>query len=99
MYVDDPDDLSSWATFWVKIWKASEPNLRGQDAIDHVRATPRLQCEPFQSAIDWTPDGSACTVDEMRYWVPVPYDNHGGTVALAGDAAHPMLPCKCRRDT
>jgi len=30
--------------------------------------------------------------DRLYYLVLVPWDNHGGRITLAGDAAHPMPP-------
>lgn len=89
----------------MKIYKdpSSDPKpLRGAAAIEHIKATTDLGpesadvCEPFRSAIAWTPEGSECYVDEMRYWVPVSWANNtfGGRVTLVGDAAHPMLPCE-----
>ena len=94
MYVDNPNDMSTWTTFWVKFWPGSPVNLQGQDALRYLKENTKGLCEPFQSLIDWTPDGSICYIDEMKYWIPVPFDNHGGRVTIAGDAAHPMLICE-----
>lgn len=94
MYVKDPEDKSTWTTFWVKIWRGSSTNLPKNDAINYIKESTKGLCEPFQSLIDWTPAGSPCYMDEMKYWVPVPFNNHSGRVTLAGDAAHPMLICK-----
>ncbi len=96
MSANDSKDKANWDTFWVRIWKGSEPNRKGQEALDHIRATQARLCEPFQAPIDWTVDATSCTIDEMRYWVPTAFNNYGGRVTLAGDAAHPMLPCKRR---
>ena len=96
MYAGASDDLSKWTTMWVKIWRKSitpvpEGVAAGQQALDYLKATTKDQAEPFQSFIDWTPDGSECYIDEMKYWVSQPFDNRGGRITLAGDAAHPML--------
>ncbi|KAH6856168.1 hypothetical protein B0I37DRAFT_301586 [Chaetomium sp. MPI-CAGE-AT-0009] len=96
MYAGAPDALSRWTTMWVKIWRKSVTPLpegvtAGQQALDYLKATTKDQAEPFQSFIDWTPDGSQCYIDEMKYWVSKPFDNRGGRITLAGDAAHPML--------
>jgi 2-polyprenyl-6-methoxyphenol hydroxylase-like FAD-dependent oxidoreductase len=90
---DTPEDLATWTTFWVSIWRGPTPNMQGQEGIDYVKEQSKTLAEPFKSAIDWTPDGSTCYVDQMKYWIPTPFPNHGGRVALAGDALHPMLPC------
>jgi len=94
MSVDKPDDMTNWYTFWVKIWKGSEPSRQGQEAVEYIKQMSGETIEPMKSAIDWTPDDSRINIDEMKYWVTVPYDSHAGRVTLAGDAAHPMLPCK-----
>ncbi|KAL1841315.1 hypothetical protein VTJ49DRAFT_7152 [Mycothermus thermophilus] len=96
MHAHPPDDKSQWSTFWVKIWRKSvlqvpEDATYGQKALDFLRATTKGLAEPFQSYIDWTPDGSECYINEMRVWTSQPFDNRGGRVTLAGDAAHAML--------
>jgi hypothetical protein len=89
--------MLSWTLFWVKIWRGAI-TLQGQPAIDYVKEHTKGLMEPLQSAIDWTPDGSRCNADEMKYWVASPWDNHGGRVTIVGDAAHPMLPCEFDRN-
>lgn len=94
MYVPDPDDIATWTTFWAKIWKGESFNGRGQAVLDYIRDKTTPAVGIFQSAVDWTPDPDGVTADEMKYWIPKPWDNKGGRVTLAGDAAHPMLPCE-----
>jgi hypothetical protein len=89
-----PEDPATWTMFWARIWRGGSPSLQGKAALDEVRKRTKDFCEPFQSAIDWTPEGTPCNVDEMGYWVPVPWEKLKGRVTLAGDAAHPMLPCE-----
>ncbi|KAJ6446716.1 peptidyl-prolyl cis/trans isomerase [Purpureocillium lavendulum] len=91
MAVDDPQDKSTWTTFWVKIWRGESVHLRDQEALNYIERETSALSGVFQSAIDWTPEGSRVFIDEMKYWVPVPWDNLGGRATLAGDAAHPML--------
>jgi len=43
--------------------------------------------------VDTQIPAGACT-----YWHIVPWDNHGGRVTLAGDAAHAITPRKCLPD-
>ncbi|KAK4450213.1 hypothetical protein QBC34DRAFT_77606 [Podospora aff. communis PSN243] len=98
MYVDDPEDKSTWTTFWVKIWKRGvfpdPPANQGREALAYLKETTKNLVEPFQSQVDWTPlEGDAvCFIDEMKTWEPFgTLESHSGRVALAGDASHPML--------
>ncbi|KAK1962663.1 putative monooxygenase [Colletotrichum sublineola] len=90
--VDDPRDVSTWETFWIKVWRGRSVSLQGQEAIEYATKDLAGICEPFRSALEWTPRDSACYVGEMNYWLPSPWETHDGRVTLAGDAAHPMLP-------
>ncbi|EXF84972.1 hypothetical protein CFIO01_02185 [Colletotrichum fioriniae PJ7] len=92
MSAEDPNDVASWETFWVKVWRGHSVSLNGQEAIDYAKKDLSGICEPFRSALEWTPAGSSCYLDEMKYWLPSPWETHDGRVTLAGDAAHPMLP-------
>ncbi|GKT50080.1 FAD-dependent monooxygenase cctM [Colletotrichum spaethianum] len=90
--VDDPSDYSTWETFWVKLWCGHSVSLQGEEAIKYATKDLAGICEPFRSALEWTPKDSPCYLDEMKYWLPSPWDTYDGRVTLAGDAAHPMLP-------
>jgi 2-polyprenyl-6-methoxyphenol hydroxylase-like FAD-dependent oxidoreductase len=50
--------------------------------------------DPFRSAFAWLKDDQPVWYSPMTQWDPsLPehqWDNHGGRVTLAGDAAHPM---------
>lgn len=95
MSVDDPKDLSTWTTFWTKLCRGVLVNLGGRNALEYIKdCTPPLR-DVFQSAIDWTPAGSRVHINEMYYWMPQRWNNIGGRVTLAGDAAHLMLHCMC----
>lgn len=98
MRANDIHVRASWSTFWMDMWQGETVNLKGQEAIDFMKTFvmehPERYCEPFGSAIQWTPDGSLCGINDIKYWIPVPWDNRGGRITLAGDACHPMLPCK-----
>lgn len=59
-----------------------------------VKSRMQDQAEPFRSANLWIPDGTPVTFDDIAYWVTIPWDNHGGRITLAGDAAHPQAPRK-----
>lgn len=98
-YVEDPKDLSTWTVTWIKIWRRGNfpepPAKSGPEAIAYIKSTTQDVADPLKSQINWTPDDdesrAALFIDEMRTWVPVPWETHGGRVTLAGDAAHPML--------
>ncbi|KAG6058687.1 hypothetical protein E4U32_004477 [Claviceps aff. humidiphila group G2b] len=91
MSVDDPKNLSTWTTFWTKLCRGVLVNLGGRNALEYIKdCTPPLR-DVFQSAIDWTPAGSRVHINEMYYWMPQRWNNIGGRVTLAGDAAHLML--------
>ncbi|OAQ95688.1 hypothetical protein LLEC1_04300 [Akanthomyces lecanii] len=88
---EDCSDKSAWTTFWVKIWRGEPVDLRGREALAYIRTQTAPLRDEFQLAIDWTSDESYVSINEMKYWIPVVWNNHGGRAALAGDAAHPML--------
>jgi len=96
MHADNPTDISTWALSWIKIWRREKlpdpPAKHGPEALAYIQQTTKGLADPFQSQINWTTDATADVfIDEMRTWVPVPWDTLGGRVTLAGDAAHPML--------
>ncbi|EXJ76522.1 uncharacterized protein A1O5_01030 [Cladophialophora psammophila CBS 110553] len=49
-------------------------------------------CEPFSTAAAALPDDAVLPADPGQQWSPTLWDNHKGTVTIAGDAAHSMLP-------
>uniref|UniRef100_A0A093USH3 Zeaxanthin epoxidase, chloroplastic n=1 Tax=Talaromyces marneffei PM1 TaxID=1077442 RepID=A0A093USH3_TALMA len=49
-------------------------------------------CEPFRTAGVALPDDEILPIDQSQQWAPIEWDNRRGTVTLAGDAAHSMLP-------
>jgi 2-polyprenyl-6-methoxyphenol hydroxylase-like FAD-dependent oxidoreductase len=104
LYVNDGSDGAAardpadWTTFWVKIWQGNlDKAVQGQEAIELLKASESSKklAAPFNQQIEWTPEGSVCYIDEMKYWIPVPFAGAEATqharVTLAGDAAHPML--------
>jgi len=57
--------------------------------------TPEFFNEPFHSAVQWmSEDSSPVFMRQLQYWPTVPWDNRGGRVTLAGDAAHCLLPSR-----
>lgn len=51
-------------------------------------------CEPFATAAAALPEDTVLPADPGQQWSPIAWDNRNGTVTLAGDAAHSMLPSK-----
>lgn len=96
MNADNPEDKSTWSTFWAKIWRGTVATLpvarQGHEALEYIKRNTTSLAGHFQSLFDGIPEDSLCYIDEMKYWVPVRFDNRKGRVTLAGDASHPMLP-------
>ena len=69
-------------------------SLNDADRLAMIKSCMHDQAEPFRSANLWIPDDTPVTFDDLAYWVTIPWDNHGGRVTLAGDAAHPQAPRK-----
>lgn len=93
MSVNDSGDESNWTTFWTKVWRGEGINLKGPEALEYIRQNTEPLRDVFQWAVDWTPADSTVHINEMKYWSPIAWENLGGRVTLAGDAAHPMLIC------
>lgn len=54
-------------------------------------------CEPFRTAGLKLGDDDSIPIYPGQQWSPdMPWDNRGGRVTLAGDAAHSMVPRKSR---
>lgn len=86
--------MEDWVTFWVKIWKGEPVSLQGAEALSFMKKNTDGLIGVFKDAVEWTPEGSPCWINEMRYWIAEPWDNLDGRVTLLGDAAHPMLICE-----
>jgi 2-polyprenyl-6-methoxyphenol hydroxylase-like FAD-dependent oxidoreductase len=64
---------------------------KGQSNADRLRVLKSFAddfAEPRRSALAWMRDDQDVPNDTIKIWVPTPWDNHGGQVTLAGDAAH-----------
>lgn len=89
------NDPREWQLYFVRIWEQDlERPIKGEEALQMFKAKCTRLCEPFRSAAEWIPEGSLCNVDQLKYWAPEPWDDRGGRVTLAGDAAHSIMPCK-----
>jgi hypothetical protein len=91
----DKPDLERPET-WIFYILASWPIATKEDEENTGNRLQRLRdrmddwAEPFKSAVAWVPDGTEIKPDKLKVWAPTPWDNHGGRVTIAGDAAHSM---------
>ena len=64
----------------------------GGEGLSELKELAEDLAEPWRSSILWIPDGTEISPNSVSYWITSPWDNQGGTVTLAGDAAHPLPP-------
>ena len=64
--------------------------------MDFYRSFVSTFCEPFRTAALKLADDEVVPVYPGQQWAPtMAWDNYGGKVTLAGDAAHSMVPRQC----
>ena len=92
--VKDPNDPLTWdfqiTGTYVESFVASLP--AGLTPLQQLKEQAKHFCEPFKTTVSWIPDDSKTWSARPRSWVPPKWESRG-SVTLAGDAAHPMLPC------
>jgi len=58
---------------------------------DKILADMKQRAEVFGDRIKFMwqsiPEGTPCWHNRLSYWMPEPWDNHNGTITIAGDAA------------
>jgi 2-polyprenyl-6-methoxyphenol hydroxylase-like FAD-dependent oxidoreductase len=96
----DAEDPSSWTFFFYISWPSSlEEQAETKDWSDAQRLAQQKElakdfCDPWKSALEWTPDDSPVWYLGLTDWDPGleghRWDNHGGLVTMVGDAVHPM---------
>ena len=93
--VEDPDKPEEWKFQNVTSWKG-RPSIEDlkdpQDRVKHLKRIAAEYADPWRTAGTAISDDAVLPVDRCTYWMPKDWDNRGGTITLAGDAAHPMLP-------
>ncbi|KAK2808345.1 hypothetical protein FQN50_004730 [Emmonsiellopsis sp. PD_5] len=96
----DPDRPETWTFFFYISWHSSleeqEQTADWSDAkrLEQVKEFSRSFTNPVKSAFEWLGDGCKVWYTQMSDFDPGAenhrWDNHGGRVTLAGDAAHSM---------
>ena len=98
-HAPDPSDPESWVFFhYISFPEPRDQIQKHKTTADHVAHQKQLAKEfadPFKSAFEWLADDSTTVwYGKLQHWDPgLPehqWDNKGGRVTLAGDAAHPM---------
>lgn len=95
--VENANDPTSHSFQVVRLWREDGVKCEGAEAVAKMKekTSPEVFTEPFNSAIQWMPeDSSPVFIRQLQYWPTIPWNNRGGKVTLAGDAAHCMLPSK-----
>lgn len=91
-----PNKPETWIFYVLASWpkQTREDFDNSGDRLQRLRDRMADWGEPHKSAVDWIPEGTQVANDSLRCWVPKAWDNHGGKVTLAGDAAHTMTFCE-----
>jgi 2-polyprenyl-6-methoxyphenol hydroxylase-like FAD-dependent oxidoreductase len=96
----DVDDPENWIMNHYISWPYSHAEQEeskdwtNETRLKQVKGFAKLFADPFKSAFAWLKDDQSVWYAPLTQWDPsLPehrWDNHGGRVTLAGDAAHPM---------
>ncbi len=94
---DDPDHPENWTFFHYISFPEPKDEVNTRTMREHVahqKELARRFVNPWRSVFEWMPDDAEVWYSKLRNWDPsLPehqWDNSGGRVTLAGDAAHPM---------
>lgn len=75
----------------IQTWMQQEPTaLSGSAIIEDMKRRAKAFADPYRTIIQAIPDQTPAWHNRLSYWPTQPWDNLGGRVTLAGDAAHPM---------
>lgn len=97
--IPDPNDTTNWRFQVYSSWSGpphakdlQDPKVR----MSFIRKRMAQFCEPFRTSVLALPEDEVMHVYPCHQWAPRgQWDNHGGRVTIAGDAAHTMLPRRC----
>lgn len=68
----------------------SNTGLSGTAIAADVKNKANAFGEPFRTILQSIPSEATFWHNRLSFWPTKPWDSRNGTVALAGDAAHPM---------
>ncbi|OAP61574.1 hypothetical protein AYL99_03777 [Fonsecaea erecta] len=100
IFLLDKPDLTkpeTWVFYVLATWSKDNKSAPDASATDgnmvaELKARMDDWANPFKSAVEWIPDDVQAKAVPLRIWGPPDsgWDNRGGRVTLAGDAAHSM---------
>ncbi|GFF41027.1 hypothetical protein IFM58399_06125 [Aspergillus lentulus] len=92
--VVDPVRPETWVFHYcLSIWTAEDPPENAEARRALFKHHMSQYCEPYKSAGEWLSQATPILAEKFHYWKNITrWNNFGGKVSLAGDAAHPMVP-------
>lgn len=84
----------SWIFYILVTWPigSAEDEENPDNRLERLRARMDGWADPYKSVVELLPDDVKIGPDQLRIWHPKPWNNYGGMVTLAGDAAHRLGP-------
>lgn len=90
---DGPDHPETWVFHLAMAWLSdSDQSMSYPQRLALIKEKAQTLGEPARSAFTWIPDDTLVHKADISYWISRPWDNQGGRITLAGDAAHAMPP-------
>lgn len=91
-----PSAPETWKFQLMPTWLADgKEHFGGAEGLAELKEIAQSLAEPWRSSILWIPEHTEIPEpSNVAYWPTVEWDNKGGLITLAGDAAHPLSPRK-----